>query len=175
MARREAGAWNCGGGSGGSSTARILLAGIAAKCQSGVAGAGFNLPSSNAPTATCDADGQHAYLAFAAGTAQTIYDSVRLPADWAGSLKLVLDAWSTGTLTPTINAALVCIGAAATSNPTYGANQAVSLTVGAGSARSTSTTTLTTTDCSAGNWLRFRLVITADTTALNVLTAQLTE
>lgn len=162
------------GGAGGGGK-RALATGIVAKCQSSVAGAGFSLPTGNAPTPTCDVDGQQAYLSFAAGSSQTIYDRFELPADWNKSLNLVLTAWSSGTASPTINAALVCISTGATSNPAYGSNQPVSLSIGAGSARSRSVTTLDTTGCAATDALYFRLAITANVTALNVLTVQLTE
>jgi hypothetical protein len=155
--------------------ARTLLPGIAAKCQSAVAGAGFSLPSANAPTPTCDADGQQAYLTFTAGTAQTIYDRVELPGDWSGVLKLIITAWSSGANAPTINAYVACVAAAATSNPTYGGAQAVSLTPGAASARTRVVTTLTTSGCSATNALYLKIIITANTTDLNVLRASLTE
>lgn len=154
---------------------RILLAGIAAKCQSAVAGAGFSLPAADAPTPTCDADGQQAYLTFTAATAQTIYDRIELPADWSGVLKLVMTAWSTGEKQPTINAYLACIAAAATTNPTYGDAQPITLVPGAASARTRVSTTLTTGACAATNALYLKIVITANTTDLNVLTAQLTE
>lgn len=154
---------------------RILLAGIAAKCQSAVAGAGFSLPAANAPTPTCDADGQQAYLTFTAATEQTVYDRIELPADWSGVLKLVMTAWSTGQKQPGINVYLVCVAATATSNPSYGGAQAVTLVPGAANARTRISTVLTTTGCAATDTLYLKVSVTANTTDLNVLTLQLTE
>lgn len=164
-------------------TARNLNGpGIAAKCQSGVAAAGFSLPSSNAPSATCESDGFQAYLAWTANTAQTAYDRFILPADWTGTLKLVIGAYSTSTSAPTVGIQLSCISTAAVASPTFGTSQSISLTPGATSGRTSVSTTLTTTNtyankaCAAGDMVTWKLAITANAAAdLRVLSVRFTE
>lgn len=58
----------------------------AAKCQSGLAMANFNLPAQNAPTAACQTGTTYgAVLRFAAGATQSFMDHFQLPADWSST------------------------------------------------------------------------------------------
>jgi hypothetical protein len=173
----------CHTAAGGTGGPRPLSGpGVAAKCQSAVAGAGFSLPSAGAPTATCEPDGIQAYLAFTANTLQTAYDRFDLPVDWTGALKLVLTGYSASTTVPAINVYLSCISTGATAAPTFGAAQAVSLTPAASSGRTSVSATLLTDAtnankaCAAGDAVTWKLAITAAAAAdLRVLGVRFTE
>ena len=148
--------------------------GTAAKCQGGIAGAGFGVPASLVqpstdapPQATCEADGFHAYLAFTQSVEQIITDEFELPSVWTGNLSLILDGWSASTNAPTINVALLCISTAATSGGTYGIAQPVSFTPGGSSGRTVVTAVLSTDAphatkaCAAGDLVQWKLDVTA--------------
>ncbi len=159
-------------------TKRIFSNGLASVCQSGtVAGSGWSTGATAAPTSVCEADGFSAYLAFTAGSAQNIYNRIELPSDWGSTLKLIATAWSTGTSTPTtFTATHYCVGTGATSGGSYANSQNITITIGGSSGRSVSSTaTLDTTGCAAGNEYYLKLTVNANTTNLNLLRASITE
>lgn len=181
-------AWTCVS-VGGTALLRSLNGpGIAAKCQGGVAGAGFSVPAAAqqpstdaAPLAACESDGIQAYLPFTTATAQIVTDVTTLPEDWAGTLKMILSAYSTSANTPTITVALSCISAGAVASPTFGTTQSVSMTTLSASGR-TAVSTILATDathatkaCAAGDVLNWKLAVTAVTNDLRVLSVRFTE
>ena len=171
-----------GGGSGGGGSRALNGTGVAAKCQSAVSATPFSFATTAAPAATCESDGIQGYLDFTASTAQTVYDQLVLPADWAGTLKLVLAAYSTSTNAPTIAVALNCNAMGATASPTFGTAQTISLTPAASSGRTATSTSLQTgatyanKACAVGDLLTWKLTITAAAAAdLRVLNVTYTE
>jgi len=152
--------------------------GTAAKCQGGIAGAGFSVPASLVqpgtdapPQARCEADGFHAYLAFSPSVEQIIADEFEIPSDWSGNLSLILDAWSASSSAPTVTLSLLCVGTAATSGGSYGTPQPISVSPGAGSVRTLVTTVLMTDAphamkaCAAGDLVQWKLDVTANAAA----------
>ena len=153
--------------------------GLAAKCQGGIAGAGFSVPASSAqpstdapPQAACEADGLHGYLAFTLSVEQIIADEFYIPAsNWTGNLSVTLDGGSSSTSAPTITIALLCISTAATTGGTYGTTQTISFTPGATSGRTTLNTSLTTDAthatkaCAAGDLVQWKLDVIANAAA----------
>jgi hypothetical protein len=159
-----------GGSGGGVSTSIFYNYFPGGVCLAPNAGFGFNIPAANAPNPACIASGSTvlAVLQFTAATTnQSIQGNFELPVGWtAASLALEASVRSTdSTHASTLNVSTVCVGAAAIDNPTFNTAQALTITAAAGSARTTgSLSTVTTTGCSAGNLLFWKIV--ADTTNL---------
>lgn len=154
-------AWTDAGGGGAKAFYQSYPAAI---CVSGVAGSGFNLPSANAPTPACINSGTSVVgvLQFTAATTQSIQGHLELPADWTGAIDLELATSSSdSTHAASVAVQTVCVGSAAYSNPTFNSAQTLSVTNAATSARTlTSQTGLTTTGCSAGNELFYKIAPT---------------
>lgn len=171
-----------GGGGGGTSTARILIPGPTAVCQSGtVVGIAGSTPTANTATAVCEADGTSAYLniTYNAGTGYFFYQRVDLPQDWVGTLKLNIAGWSSSTNATHVKVYTGCVGVAGvTTGITYNTVQDITFTPGASSNRTVSTAnSLTTTGCAAGNELqiKYNLVGESGGTVVAIRTLQVTE
>ncbi len=161
-------------GSGGG--ARILYGQeAAAKCQALLAATRFSyLNNTTAPQAMCESDGLQGYVKFSAGTLQAAYDRFDLPADWSASLKLVVTAYSAGTTAPTVNVYLKCITNTPVASPSWGAAQPITLSAAPG--RTSVSTTLTTTGCTVGDLVEWKLEITAGAASdMRVLGVRFTE
>ena len=151
--------------------------GVLVKGQAGVPGAGVSWGTSSAPTAVLDAtDGIQGYLQFAASTTAYFYDTLQLPADWAGTLKVVVSGWSTSTSAPTLSFAYVCDSTANPSNPTFGTATSISFTPASSSGRTRVSTTITMSGCSAGNALYFKFTGAGSSgAAFNLISMVITE
>ena len=156
--------------------------GTAAKCQAGVAAMAFSFGTSAAPSAVCENDGIQAYVDFAAGAAQTVYDRFLLPSDWSGSLAVTVVAYSPGTASPGITLSLACVTNTVTANPVFGVAQVIPLTPNSLSAATRVKIGLQTSGayankvCAAGDLVEWRLTISSAAAAdLRVLSVLFTE
>lgn len=176
-----------GPGGGGGTGSRILNpTGTAAKCQAGVAATPFSFAvGATAPTAACESDGIQAYLDFTANTSMIVYDRFDLPANWVGTLRFLLTAYSTsGSALQVANLSFVCISNTAVASPSFGAaiplyTSGTSWTPNGTSGRTISTTIFTPAQlsgCAVGNLVEWELSITAAAAAdLHVLSVRFTE
>jgi len=170
---------------GAASPSRILYnpsGGTAAKCQAGVAAMAFSFGASGAPSAVCESDGIQAYVDFAAGASQTVYDRFLLPSDWSGSLAVTVVAYATSSASPAITLSLACVTNTVTANPVFGAAQLIPLTPNALSGATRVKIGLQTSGayanraCAAGDLVEWRMTISSAAAAdLRVLSVLFTE
>ncbi len=165
-----------GGGGGGGGTGPTTKTFMAAKCQNTVAGAGFSLGSTNAPTAVCDSGANVVFgvLRFTA-SGQQAFDSFPLPPTFAG-MNLVVSgrtASTEGNSVYGIETACVGdgedLGAAGTGGPAWNATQLISLAAKTTANRMTvgAETPLTTTGCEANELFLFRISRHTSTSTTN--------
>jgi hypothetical protein len=151
---------------------------VAASCNNATASPGFDLPTSNAATATCQGTNiRTASLDFADSATQSAYFNFRLPDDWTGSIDAKIK-WSTGATSNStewdIASGCLTDGTTdATAGPTLNSPNTVT-TADSGTANSSNSsaiTGLTTTGCAAGRLMYFK--ISRNNTDSNTVTASL--
>lgn len=148
----------------------------AARCQNTVAGAGFSLPSTNAPTATCQTGTNTtawATLDWDDTGTKTAFDFLMLPNPLPSTVRVDI-AGSTGTTaTAAVNFRIATACVSGNPDPAFNTAQTISFSPSstAGNIVTATLNTLTLTGCSAGQQLRFR--IDRDTTDASTATARL--
>lgn len=163
-----------GGGGGGAAWERQF---IAARCQNTVAGAGFSLPSSNAPTAVCRAGTNTtswATLDWDDTGTKTVFDTLVLPSPLPSTVKVDIAVSTATSATAAVNFR-VATACSTTGNPDPAFNTAQTIGVipstTANNIVSATLDPLTIAGCSAGGQLRFK--IDRDTTDASTATASL--
>lgn len=147
------------------SKVNIVMAG----CNDATAAPAVDLPSSNAPAPGCrtGSNFQKGVLDFDSGTDESAYFGFRLPSDWTGNLDAAFVWSSTTTSTNSViwGIQVACaaddesddpsLNTASTVTDAYGGTSGNKLMVG-------SLAGITTTGCSAGEWLNARVYRDAD-------------
>jgi hypothetical protein len=160
-----------GGGSG--PTTKTYMA---AKCQNTVAGAGFSLPATNAPTAICDSGANSLFgvLRFTAN-GQSAQDAFQLPPSFSAMTIILTGRTSSTTGDSVFNLETACVGddedlgTGGANGPIWNSAQAISLAAKATTNRNTisSETNVTTTGCAQNELFLFRISRDATTTTTN--------
>lgn len=158
-------------GTGNTITIPFKLYINAALCNNATPGASLNLPTSNAPTPTCNTgtNVQEGTLDFADGqTAQFAYP---LPTDWSGAIDaraVFFDSSTTGTVIFSLASACTAVNGSANDDTAFNTATnfgTVTLASPANALWTSSLTGLTTTGCSAGNRLMLKVKRETDTAA----------
>lgn len=150
---------------------------IAAGCNNATAAPGFDLPTSNAPTANCltGSNAQQGTLDFSDSANQSAQFAFPLPGDWTGNIDadlywLVTTGGGSNAVKWTI--ATACSASAATYDTAFNTAQTITTNVGSNNNVTVSTqTAITTTGCSANNWMHLK--IGRDTTDTSTATIRL--
>ncbi len=135
----------------------------AAGCAITTAASSFDLPASNAPTANCltGSNTQQGTLDFDDASSRSAQVSFMLPDDWTGAIDadlywLVTSGGGSNSVTWTVYTA--CTATAASYDTAFNPVQNVPSGVGANNALTKVTqAAITTTGCSAGNWMHIKI------------------
>lgn len=162
-----------GGGGASSGTTKTYLA---AKCQNTVAGAGFSMGTTDAPTPLCDSgtDTLFGVLRFTAD-GQRVTDAFPLPAEFSAAAVVVTarTASTSGNSVFAFETACVgndeSLGSAGSGGPSWNAAQLITLAARSTANRHTvsSETPLNVTGCSANELFLFRITRHSTTTTTN--------
>jgi hypothetical protein len=164
------------GGGGGGPAAPTTKTYLAAKCQNTIAGAGFSMGATDAPTPLCDAGAETLFgvLRFTAA-GQRVFDAFPLPATFSGISAVVTarTASTTGNSVFAFETACVgsdeSLGTGSSGGPSW--NPAQLITLPAKSAANLHTvsanTPLTVTGCAANELFLFRISRHSSTTTAN--------
>lgn len=164
------------GGGGGGAASPTTKTYMGAKCQNTVAGAGFSMGSTDAPTPMCDSGANTLFgvLRFTA-TGQRVFDSFPLPTTFSAISAVITarTASTTGSSVFAFETACVggdeSLGSGGTGGPAWNAPQLITLGAKASANLHTvsSDTPLTVTGCSANELFLFRISRHSSTTATN--------
>lgn len=160
----------------------------AAGCNNATAASIYDLPTSNAPTATCvtGTNIQKGILAYADSANQSAQTHFTLPDDWSGNVDIKILFTSTDTTngnTTKFTVATACrtpsSGSGSTDDPTFNTAQTLTYTNGASEVsaalRKLSQTSVTMTGCSAGDLLHLKIgrdVTDSSTATVNFVMAE---